>query len=281
MVLRHEYPAGVPCWVDLTPSDPGAAVEFYGGIFGWAFTDRAPAAAPPYHVAQIDGHDVAAIGSTGSTAEGPHAWTMHVAVDDAGEAADRVRRLGGRVLSGPTETPGVGRGAICADPAGARFGVWQSLGRAGAELVNGSGTWNFNELATTDPEGAEAFYGSVFGWKAVPVDFGLEQSVMWAMPGYGDFLASIDPDVRRRHAEESLPDDFTSAVAWMGNAAAGERASWATTFATDDPDDFVARAERLGGTIVKPAHDTGPVRMAVIDDPQGARFAVSRYQPDA
>ena len=86
MFVRDEYPAGVPCWIDLTPPDPAAAVEFYRGLFGWQFINRAPAGAPfEYHVAQIDGLDVAAVGSPTPTSTDPPAWTMYVPVDDAHE----------------------------------------------------------------------------------------------------------------------------------------------------------------------------------------------------
>jgi predicted enzyme related to lactoylglutathione lyase len=29
----------VPCWVDTSQPDPGAAVTFYGGLFDWHFED--------------------------------------------------------------------------------------------------------------------------------------------------------------------------------------------------------------------------------------------------
>ena len=279
MVVRNAYPAGVPCWIELTPEDPAAAVEFYGALFGWQFVNRVPAGAPEYHVGQLDGLDVAAIGWPTPTTP-RQTWHMYVAVDDAGEAAGRVRAAGGRVLAENDEVPGVGRSVNCLDPAGAPFSLWQSSGRAGAQLVNGAGSWNFNDLTTPDAEGAEAFYGAVFGWKAVPVDFGLASSTMWVVPGYGDFLASLDPDVRRRHSEAALPDDFTNAVAWMAPPDPAAHPAWQTTFAVDDTDAVAARAEQLGARILEPPHDTGPVREALIEDPQGARFTASRYQPD-
>jgi catechol 2,3-dioxygenase-like lactoylglutathione lyase family enzyme len=117
--------------------------------------------------------------------------------------------------------------------------------------------------------------------KAVPVDFGLEASTMFVVPGYGDYLATIDPNLRARHEEQSVPDDFSNAVAWLARAAADARPAWDTTFAVDDTDAVVARAERLGARILEPPHDTGPVRVAVIEDPQGARFTASRYTPPA
>jgi predicted enzyme related to lactoylglutathione lyase len=31
------YIPGVPCWVDASEPDPEAALDFYGGLFGWEF----------------------------------------------------------------------------------------------------------------------------------------------------------------------------------------------------------------------------------------------------
>src|SRR6201999_3968442 len=52
------------------------------------------------------------------------------------------------------------------DPEGALFGVWQPGGFIGAARVDGAGALCWNELGTRDPEGAKAFYGEVFGWRA-------------------------------------------------------------------------------------------------------------------
>ena len=35
MPERDGYIPGVPCWVDVSEPDPEAAVDFYGGLFGW------------------------------------------------------------------------------------------------------------------------------------------------------------------------------------------------------------------------------------------------------
>jgi hypothetical protein len=39
MPERNGYIPGVPCWVDTSQPDPEAAVDFYGGLFGWEFQD--------------------------------------------------------------------------------------------------------------------------------------------------------------------------------------------------------------------------------------------------
>jgi uncharacterized protein len=83
-----------------------------------------------------------------------------------------------------------------------------------AEAVNANATWNWSELNTRDPEAAKRFYGTVFGWQASTVELGGQESVMWLLPGYGDFLETLDPGVRRRHEDSGAPEGFSDAIAW-------------------------------------------------------------------
>jgi uncharacterized protein len=204
--LRYEYPAGVPCWVDVTAPDPAGAARFYEGLFGWEIEERSAG----YLVARQRGADVAGIGSL--VPDSPVAWHTYIRVDSAGEAAAKVTGAGGKVLRDAYETPGIARVALCADPAGAEFRLYEPAGLAGAQAVNEGGSWNFNELNTTDFDGSTAFYGAVFGWEASPLEFAGQSFTMWTRPGYGDFLETIDPGVRRRHQEGGAPPSFTDAV---------------------------------------------------------------------
>ncbi|MCP2281736.1 hypothetical protein APR04_000625 [Promicromonospora umidemergens] len=40
------YPHGVPSWIDLETQDVDAALDFYGELFGWKFTEKLPPGAP-------------------------------------------------------------------------------------------------------------------------------------------------------------------------------------------------------------------------------------------
>jgi predicted enzyme related to lactoylglutathione lyase len=269
---RDGYPPGVPCWIDTARQDAQTAVAFYGGLFGWRVEDRMPPGAPfRYFVAQLDGRDVAAVGER---PEGTPVWNTYVGVASADEAAVRVADAGGSVLEAPFDIPGAGRMAVFADPAGAVFCVWQAREHRGAQIVNAPGTWNFSDLNTPDPEGAKAFYGAVFGWEAST----LGEFTMWRVPGYGRFLEARDPDLRRRQADAGAPPGFEDAIGWL-MAATDAQAQWAVTFAVDDADAIADRASELGGSIEMPPFDAGPARVAVLRDPEGARFTVSRYNP--
>ena len=285
MLERDGYPAGVPCWVDTGQPDPEAAVEFYGGLFGWEFEDRMPADSPGrYFVAQLRGRDVAAVGSQPEQAPPTPGWNTYVWVDSADDATAKVKAAGGNALMEPFDVLDAGRMAVLTDPEGAVFCVWQAKEHKGAQLVNEPGTWNFSELNTRDPEGAKAFYGTVFGWEAETLDYGDGQTTMWRLPGYGDFLERRDPDLRRRMAADGAPEGFEDAVAWLIPMTSDQYPDdvpphWSVTFAVADADAVADRAAKLGGQVRVPPFDAPFVRMTVVSDPQGAAFTASKYVP--
>jgi uncharacterized protein len=255
--------------------DPEAAVRFYGGLFGWEFEDRMPADAPgSYFVARLDGQDVAAVGS--QQQPGAAAWNTYIWVENADDAAVRVKDAGGSVLTEGFDVLDAGRMAVLADPAGAAFCVWQAGRHRGAQVVNAPGTWNWSDLHTSDAEGAKAFYGTVFGWEPATIDLGPGGSAtMWRVPGYGDALAERYPEIRTLHAQPGIPEGFSDAIGWL--IAADGPPRWNVTFAAGDTDAAAGRASELGGTVVMPPADLGPSRMAVLSDPAGATFTVSTY----
>ncbi len=176
----HSYPHGVPCWVDTEQSDPQTASRFYGGLFGWEFTEAMPAATPDtYLIATLRGHDVAAIGHS----DHPPAWTTYVSVTDADDTAAVVTAAGGTVIREPQDAGPGGRTASCADPLGAVIRLWQPRRRPGAQLVNAPQTWNFSHLHTRDLSAVRPFYAAVFGWEFDEVPGGGGASIR--VPGYG------------------------------------------------------------------------------------------------
>jgi predicted enzyme related to lactoylglutathione lyase len=281
MLERDGYPPGVPCWVDIAEPDPRAALDFYGGLFGWEFADRMPAEAPgSYFVATLRGKDVAAIGSQPEGMPPAPAWNTYVWVESADEAVTSAKAAGGSVLTEPFDVLDAGRMAVIGDPEGAAISVWQANRHRGAQLVNEPGTWNFSGLNSHDFDRARAFYRAVFGWEADDVDLGEQQAVMFRRPGYGDHLAERDPDLRRRMADPSVPEGFADAVAWL-MPMDDENASphWSITFAVDDADAAAAKTAELGGKVLMPPTDAPFVRFTVVSDPQGAVFTASKYVP--
>lgn len=287
MLASDVYPPGVPCWIEIAQPDPGSAASFYGGVFGWELEDRTPPDTEGrYVVARLGGQAVAAVkqAAGAGTGEPRPAWTTYVCVEDAARSAARVTAAGGRVVAEPVHIPGVARVAVLADPAGATFGVWEPDGLRGAQLVNAPNTWNFSNLTTPDPDGATAFYGSVFGWEARTAQLGPEAATMLCLPGYGETQDAKEPGFLQRHAESGTPEGFTDAFGWLmpltdEQVRSGTPASWDVTFAVDDVDAVTDRAVELGGTATVPPFDAGEARLAVLADPSGAPFTVSAYMP--
>lgn len=302
MPERDGYLPGVPCWVDASEPDLEAAVDFYGGLFGWEFEDvMSPSSAGTYFVARCEAPgssifdtsrdlrsgDVAAVGSIPGSAPPGAMWNTYFWVDSADEAASKVRDAGGGVMTEPFDFMDACRTAVFTDPEGAVFRVWEARRHRGAQLVNDPGCVVFNSLSTRDLEGARSFYGSVFGWQTGDIGGGAEG---WTLPGYGDYLVErYHPDLRKQMAEAGAPEGFEDVVGSIIPIADDQPdtpAHWSVTFAVDDADATAAKATELGGTVIVPPFDapwstpTYTIRITVIADPQGATFSASKFVPE-
>ena len=281
MADRDGYIAGVPAWVDTSQPDPEAALDFYGGLFGWEFEDvMPPQSEGKYFIGRLGGRDAAAVGSIPEGAPPMAMWNTYVWVESADETASRVLDAGGKALMEPFDVMDAGRMAVFADPEGAAFCVWQAKQHRGAQVVNEAGSLNFNGLNTRDVAGAKSFYGSVFGWQTLTLDGGFE---MWTLPGYGDHLEESNPELRKQMAEGGAPAGFEDVVASInpiGDDQPDVPPHWNVTFAVDDADAIASKATELGGKVIVPPFDAPWVRMTVIADPQGAIFIASKFVPE-
>ncbi len=170
-----------------------------------------------------------------------------------------------------------GRMVAFDDPEGAALCAWEPGQTRGAQLVNDPGAWVFSTLHTGDANGAEAFYGSVFGWKLGPADD--DGSAMVMKPGYQDFLAQKDPDLPERLEQFQAPEGFGDVVATMMPLSNGASPHWDVTFSVADADASASRASELGGEVVLEPFDAPWVRAALVRDPDGVAFTVSQFVP--
>lgn len=114
-----------------------------------------------------------------------------------------------------------------------------------------AGTYVWQDLFTTDREGAEAFYGQLFGWTVKPM----------AMPG--DMGGTYD-------VLENQGQGFGGCMPLFPGM--GDRVRWIPyiTVPEDDVDAAAARAAAAGGTVVQPPTDIPTVgRFATVLDPDG------------
>ena len=244
MVTRDTaWPAGTPCWVDLG-ADVEKAQAFYSSLFGWDIQQYEPAEME-YWGCFLNGKRVAGLGRQQDTSQ-PTAWTTYLATDNADDTVARIRSAGGQVLMEPMDITDQGRMAIAMDPGGAVFGLWQAGTHTGMEVANEPGAVTWNENMTGDFEGNQKFYADVFGYS------------------YDDMSAE-----GFQYATMSVGGSVVGGIGKTDN-----HPNWTTYFAVDNTDATVAKAQELGGSVVRPASDSPYGRMAVLADDQGTVFAV-------
>jgi uncharacterized protein len=245
------YEPGTPSWVDLGSPDVEASKVFYAGLFGWEAHTSPDPQAGGYTMFVLRDKSVAGLGPLFTEGDRP-SWTTYMTTADADATASTVGQAGGTVIMPPFDVLDAGRMAVCLDNAGARFSIWQPGTHIGAELVNEPGTLTWNELATSDVDGAKAFYGTVFGWAGKTQDFDGTTYTMW--------LIGERPVGGMIQMNESWPADL--------------RPHWMVYFAVADVDAAAARVTELGGSLPTGPKDASFGRFAVCTDPHGAVFSI-------
>lgn len=123
------------------------------------------------------------------------------------------------------------------------------------------GQFIWYELTTTDPEAAKRFYANVVGWGTRDASMpGAAYTLFTAGDAAAGGLMGLSDDARRM----------------------GAQPRWTGYVGVDDVDATVAELMRLGGAVYVPPTDIPDVsRFAVVADPQGATFALLKWQqPD-
>ena len=107
MTIRTSpWPAGMPCWTDLSTPDVAAAKSFYTEVLGWGWQDTEDTYGG-YAIAEVDGSAVAGVGPRHGDA--PVAWTLYLASDDVETLAQKAAEEGGQVLLAPDDVGALGR----------------------------------------------------------------------------------------------------------------------------------------------------------------------------
>ena len=249
---RTKYTPGTFCWTDLTTTDQAGAKAFYGGLFGWESQDMPVGDGAFYSMQRVGGKDVGAIAPQPEQqrdAGVPPVWNSYVSVDSADAAVERAKELGGTVHAPAFDVMEVGRMAVLQDPQGAFFMVWQPGQHFGAALVNAPGALVWNELSSPDLDASAAFYGGLFGWTVAP------------------FEGSPEPymSIKNGEANNGGMRDLTPP---------GMPPNWLVYFGTENLDEALAKVDQLGGTTMAGPIDIQIAKIAVVQDPQGAMFAL-------
>jgi hypothetical protein len=193
-------------------------------------------------MATRDGGTVAALYASDQP---PH-WNCYVTVASADATAAKAAEAGASVMAEPFDVMDVGRMAVIADPQGAALCIWEPRASIGATLVNQPGAMTWNDLLTADPAASAEFYGTVFGWTTEEIrDAG----------GY----RIIRNGDRRNGGMFPSPD---------GPPA------WLPYFGHEDVNRTTEQVPGLGGQVLNGPLQLAAGSIAVVQDPQGAVFAV-------
>jgi predicted enzyme related to lactoylglutathione lyase len=240
-------------WHELLTSDPDAAKGFYTGVVDWSSQAWGPDGYSLWMSGEMPvGGFMAMPPEVKQTGAPPH-WLSYIGTPNVDDTCAHATRLGGRILKEPFDVPTVGRIAVLADPQGAVFCVYKpesdEYGHDGPPRV---GEFSWHELATTDPNGAFAFYGSLFGWNKV-TEFDMGPAGVYQLFGLGEVPMG---GIYAKPAEVPVSNWLPYALVKSADGAA-------------------SKVQSLGGTImVGPMEVPGGDRIAVGMDPQGAVFAV-------
>ena len=245
-----KHDPGTFCWIELATPDRRAAQQFYSSLFGWKPNEMPMGQDEPYVMLEKNGRNV---GALYQTTEVPSNWLSYIAVDSVDDTAKTARDLGANLMQAPFDVMDVGRMAVVQDPQGAVFALWQAKLHPGLGIRDETGTLVWNELMTTDIEAARKFYTSLFGWR---------QKVA------GDYT------------EVHVGERAIGGMMQIAPEMHGMPTHWKPYFMVDDCDATVKQAQSLGvKDFFGPMDIPEAGRFAVINDPQGAAFAVIKPRP--
>lgn len=256
MAEEHKYTAGTFCWTDLATTSVDGAKEFYKVLFPWDYTDDPMPEGGSYTMinkgeASVGGlfelsPEMAQMGA-------PPNWTSYVSVADAEATAAKIKELGGQLIKEPFDVMEAGRMAVCADPTGAVFALWQPKQHQGAAPGDFSpGTRCWNELVSRDTAKSKEFFSALFGWEATEQQMGPMTYTMFKL------------------GEEQVAG-MMAVSPEMGEMPS----AWIVYMIVDGVNERVAKAVEAGGMALMPPQDIPEVgRITWLKDPQGAVLGI-------
>jgi uncharacterized protein len=179
----------------------------------------------------------------------PHGWVPVFHVDDVRAAQMRAAALGGQNRDGLGEG---GAPGYCVDS----FGVWTGLSDDANDNTEAIGATNC-DYSTADAPAAASFYADLLKAQA----------------------HEIVDDPYQFHIIHNGPIATAGVVSFRGPLDYSRMTKWLVYFAVTDVDQIVARGIEAGARIVVPANDTAFNRYAVLEDPFGQLFGLSRPLP--
>jgi predicted enzyme related to lactoylglutathione lyase len=260
MSTLTQHAPGTFCWIELATTDQAGARDFYSKLFGYEVHETPTGPGSTYTIFRLGGRDAAAMHPMDAAHYPPGTpahWMTYLAVTSADQAAAKVKESGGNVMAPPFDVMDVGRMAVCADPTGAAFCVWEGKAHAGLGVKDEPGALAWCQLNVPGTAGvkAQSFYPKAFDWT-------FHETPMGPGMSYTTFLG----DGSARGGMMPMPPGVNAPAHWL------------VYFAAPNVDATADKAKSLGAQVMVPATDIpGIGRFAVIADPQGAPFAIVNF----
>jgi predicted enzyme related to lactoylglutathione lyase len=239
------HPVGSFCFAELYTPNPEQSAGFYCSLLGWNVRE----VLTDYWVFELNSNCV-----VGMRRSQNHAWVGYVHVTGMDGIAARAVELGGTVVAPATDTPGIARTALLADPEGAIVGLWSPCGCEGTAVETGPGSLWWVELATGNMAAARSFYAALFEW-------GLDHTMKFENGPNGYTLFKV--------GDRSAGGAFQFEPEW------GLTPMWQVYFEVSDYNVSVARACELGGEEGFSRDVPKVARIGVVVDPGDAIFLLS------
>ena len=271
-------PPGSFIWYELMTPDPAASKAFYDAVVGWTVeaqssvpADSAAVTAVDYRmIGRSDGGNAGGMLKLDDAMQAHGArpmWLGYLQAEDVDATVAAITADGGKVLMPPHDAPGIGRFAMVTDPVGVPFYLMKPIPPADKPdaasdvfSVDQPQHVRWNELATTDPDGAVAFFTRHFGWA--------QQGEM-DMP----VLSKVEGGPMGKY--RFLHHDGMRIGAVMTKPPQMPLSAWTYYIGVDDIDRAVAAVTAGGGTIHHgPVEIPGGEYSLSGTDPQGAAFGL-------
>ena len=161
-------------WYELMTPDPAGAKAFYDSVVGWNIEAQSQFPNGYRMIGRSDGKMAGGLLPLNDEMQQHGArptWLGYIHVPDVDASVAAIERAGGKTYMPAFDIPNIGRVAMVADASGAPFYIMKPTPPAGEPeaksdvfSVDQPQRIRWNELSSSDDDGAVTFYTRHFGW---------------------------------------------------------------------------------------------------------------------